>query len=747
MFNKIRIKDKLVKRIILSYIVLLIVPFLFVLALYGVSYKMLSKELVSNNDYFANRTMSLLENELNEIKQFSMNVEKNQGLMDLASSYKPNSEFYMEAPTIISDIRSYSLTTNFSDSYYIYMKNNDYYITTDSLYQSKLFEDFFCTKEKHEYLDFETIPKNTFFRDEYNNISFVYPLKKNFYSREYGYLVVNFRVENLDVLVEEANLHGGFLYIFDEENNLIYEHSEKEYNNGDITNNLESSNYSSNIEGEEYFITKVMSTENNFSYYIGIPYKNVFSNLLFYQKLYIFVMFVILLITIFIAFILARRSSKPIQNLANNMRKFTQFSDVQDSVKIINAGMNNLLKENKELNKDIEKNKPFVESAYLNRILRGLVFDKNELDAIFNHFNISLENKVFYCVYFEIKSEISKLGFDKDTIEILSTCRTIVNNIIMNSKRDFDILPYNTSTNGLIGIFIFSKDNVLNKEDLNKYLIDIYNSIDPYDFGLSITISNKFENILNAWRSFEEVKETMDFLLNNYSKKADNKIYWYEDMEISENSIYYPVEIERQLIDFVKNGDEEHALELLNIIYTKNIKEITLNETMTKYLISNLKGTVVRIITIMKITNDNFNVKRIGFQFTIEENFETIKLFLSNICKLVKNEKHEAEDDFIKEVKGFINENIENPDLGLTYISSKYKISEAYFSYKFKEFTGINFAKYIENIRIEKAVDLLQTTNENINDIALMVGYNSPQSFRRAFKKVMGNSPSSYRNK
>lgn len=110
------------------------------------------------------------------------------------------------------------------------------------------------------------------------------------------------------------------------------------------------------------------------------------------------------------------------------------------------------------------------------------------------------------------------------------------------------------------------------------------------------------------------------------------------------------------------------------------------------------------------------------------------------------NEKiHLQRSKLVKNIRNFIDENYMDSNLGLAKISSVFGISEGYISTIFKEQDGINFADYVEQLRIEKACQLLTENQYKIADISDMVGYNSVQSFRRAFKRVLGTNPTEYR--
>jgi two-component system response regulator YesN len=99
----------------------------------------------------------------------------------------------------------------------------------------------------------------------------------------------------------------------------------------------------------------------------------------------------------------------------------------------------------------------------------------------------------------------------------------------------------------------------------------------------------------------------------------------------------------------------------------------------------------------------------------------------------------------MKDIRAYIEDNYDNPDLSLNHISDKFSISGKYLSQLFKEHFGMKFVDFIVNLRMEHAKRLLLETDEPIQDIAVRVGYLHSISFGRTFKKIVGVTPGDFR--
>jgi two-component system response regulator YesN len=110
----------------------------------------------------------------------------------------------------------------------------------------------------------------------------------------------------------------------------------------------------------------------------------------------------------------------------------------------------------------------------------------------------------------------------------------------------------------------------------------------------------------------------------------------------------------------------------------------------------------------------------------------------------VSGRKGEKSNRIIEKAQVYIRENYRR-DISLDEVSRNVNVSPYYFSKIFKEVTGEGFVKYLTAVRIEKAKELLSSTEYSMREIGSMCGYSDPNYFSRSFKKNAGVTPTDYK--
>ncbi len=97
----------------------------------------------------------------------------------------------------------------------------------------------------------------------------------------------------------------------------------------------------------------------------------------------------------------------------------------------------------------------------------------------------------------------------------------------------------------------------------------------------------------------------------------------------------------------------------------------------------------------------------------------------------------------LKKAMQYIDENLESP-LSLNDISAEACMAPTYFSAVFKKFNGISPWDYITIKRVEKAKEMLRTTEMTKLEIAERCGFTSSSNFYKMFTRVTGKKPGDY---
>ena len=98
----------------------------------------------------------------------------------------------------------------------------------------------------------------------------------------------------------------------------------------------------------------------------------------------------------------------------------------------------------------------------------------------------------------------------------------------------------------------------------------------------------------------------------------------------------------------------------------------------------------------------------------------------------------------ILQVQHYIQRHFEQP-LCIAKLAALAHMGERTFLRQFTNATSFKPVQYIQRIRVQKACDLLETTTQSFEQIALSMGYEDVNSFRKVFIKIIGLSPTAFK--
>lgn len=122
---------------------------------------------------------------------------------------------------------------------------------------------------------------------------------------------------------------------------------------------------------------------------------------------------------------------------------------------------------------------------------------------------------------------------------------------------------------------------------------------------------------------------------------------------------------------------------------------------------------------------------------------QALLLYISRSCKLNKNTS-QKENSYVEQIHEILNQNYQQ-SINFSNLAKEFHVSPSQLTKSFTVQYGVSPSKYLTNLRIEKAKALL-LTKISVNQTATLVGYSDQLYFSKVFHKIVGVSPSQYRD-
>lgn len=210
--------------------------------------------------------------------------------------------------------------------------------------------------------------------------------------------------------------------------------------------------------------------------------------------------------------------------------------------------------------------------------------------------------------------------------------------------------------------------------------------------------------------------------------------------------------VENELIDAVSKGLTNKAEMIFSNIKPENALESRLTDSLR-----NMKNYMVILNTLLRkaaeqgkvhpyhidIVSSDLALKIEAMQ-SVSECEDLLKYMVKKYCRLVNKHSQKSYSLLIQKVITRIESDISS-DLGLNNLAAIFEVNPSYLSSLFKKETGITLTEYVNKKRVDRAKELLQSTNLQIQNIAQRCGILDVNYFTKTFKKYTDTTPKTYR--
>lgn len=234
---------------------------------------------------------------------------------------------------------------------------------------------------------------------------------------------------------------------------------------------------------------------------------------------------------------------------------------------------------------------------------------------------------------------------------------------------------------------------------------------------------------------------------DRFSQLSMRSVKSEEQMKMMEER----AELENRLVEAIHHGDQVTALQVLQLFngitvpFRKHMKELD----AAKYQLVSLNAMFrreTRKVSVHPIyadeVGDDILPKIKSMQAVSDAEWIAVQM-IERYCAVVQKYSLAQYSLIIQKIIQYTSTHLK-ADLSLSSLAQEFSVNRSYLSALFKKETGVTLTNYVNNLRIECAVQLFSRGDRNISEVAGNVGISDVAYFTRLFKKIKGKSPSQY---
>lgn len=692
-------------------------------------------------------------------------------------SWRSNSERFYDLSQLQDSIGVLKNTNSDIDSVYVYSIQKAMVLTDDSHLRIQDFHDIQWIDElknmNEMYVYLNTRPVNiggTDSTNEKNIISLMreYPVT-NYKSQIKGAVLANMNETDLYKIIsknQKTTLSSTFII---SEDGVVISHKDK----SKIGTNVENEPYLSSafssqgsgydiikIDGKDFYVFYTSSSYTKWRFVSLIPMVQMNKSFQVLSIMLLIVTAVMCLIAAALLFYFAKYSLFPMAGVVGNLLQKMGNNNGTENNKLSNMTQNienwvsQIVINNQEMQEQLEGYVPIIKSRIIMDILTGNCTEYERMLDNLTLLGIDLYHGGYSAFVIDIQNDdFLHTHTDGDVQQfftaLLNKTEELFNEetkgaaIHLNNHRVAALVSFeqtNANQNMMVVLSILPL--------LENFILD-YNSI-----SFTIGVGSVKDTIGDAYISYLEAEEALTYEIF-FEKNTTISI---EDINVpDENSFYQVTAMSNNVVSFLKKGDIDSVVQMIDEIYQDAVRKgfsPSMMHQLNMFFI--LQG--IKTLNEFDIDIENEKItKNALYDFGARyESIEEMKSAITNVFigfhemlneKKANKSYSQQNVELINAVVEYIQQNYMKSDISLGMIASKYKISTSHLSKLFKETLDMNFIDYLIYVRLERAKELLENSSMKINQISEEVGYYNIPSFIRIFKKYTNQTPSEYRRK
>lgn len=741
--NWLKAKRKsLFTRIFISFLLIILLLSAFNLFSFAFFKKTIQNEIIQYNRLILENATDRYRNHFTTIRSLLFDVYNNTNLIAYNKQLLNLNERevnYLLASNFIRTLRTFAYNPHYYlENLFVYFDHSDYTLDKEGGSSGQKQFDQFYYAEEYPYSfwkdrfntqdNFSILPASLF---SLNSVS--YSDQKVLLPVAYKSLDSNYQVIALLDMQQLlfsflGDYEHGQLLILDELGQILYNSVPA---NSDLPYSELVSGPKDILIGNHYYFTQ-KDKSTGWSYISVVPYSHIALQV---QKLN-WTLALILLLTVAIglvlSYFLSHKIHFPVKKMISSILegKPAELNSSIHEFSLIGQKIHSLIEEKKQIQDELINNQSFLTSyGYINK-LKMINSDISEWKQF-----IASDEKFAIIMY---QLNFHQESFNEGNLKPAQAVNYIREHINLLVSDQF---PGSHT-------FQLERDQILSVLNGNvpqekvRRLLEILKSILDRDKAFcqaNITVSATYPDSTYFNEAYEDVLAK----LRQASLMTETQLI-FEARSVS-RTIFFTSSQEEEFYNHLLEGNESVCLKMIS-----RLLEQMEHKGAASFQYRQLaEGIAAKTMMLLKPDEDGASqsldnlVQQIAGFFTVDHYKAFFRQFLAVASQIAHSKKNER-DPIIDFVMEWLSSRY-SEDVSLEMLADKLNLSSAYLSVYIKDKTGTNFIDHMNGIRMNKAKELLASSDLPVVQISRDIGYRNVTSFNRMFKKWTGMSPSEFR--
>ena len=418
----------------------------------------------------------------------------------------------------------------------------------------------------------------------------------------------------------------------------------------------------------------------------------------------------------------SKRYYEPIDNIGQMIER----TDGGDEIDGILEGVRSLIGERNGYRERMITITPYAKQGILHSLLSGDV-EHQQLEVLTNEQFIGLRKAYFMLAVVNVAAPEMTMQQYRDAQELIAhACRAM-------SSDERTVVCCEKNAQNLF-VIINSDDG----EGMEALFYPLYQTcveaLDDPRFAVTIGVSGLENDIQSLRDACEDAEQALGQMLTG----GRSSVYFHEDAQEKEQRRYFfPKEAHKRVVRGLKEGNLADLEAMLEEIYRCNVKEVELPVSELRLMLDELHVTIRNALRdVFDMSATHIQIERIREAATMEEVFAYYRTVLATaISQRAELPGEGVEHALETDICAYIEAHFCDPELSLGGVADQFGVSTKMVGLVCKEAYGKTFLQHVRDLQIQHAVELLQTTDETLEEIARRCGFANLLTFRRNFRR------------